>query len=103
MMNEDNNNDSSQSANDYSNHSMIEGQLSFSPITNPPSQDKNGDAGAQPAKKNDGDNESNGNDANYENPSAAGVEENIFVSPRSLLPPSTPEDTTKKRNRERES
>ena len=86
-MNEDNNNDSSQSANDDSNHSMIGGRLSFSPITNPPSQDKNGDAGAQPAEENNGDNESNGNDADYEDPPAAGVEENIFVSPRPLLLP----------------
>ena len=54
-MNEANNNDSLQSANDDRRHSMIGERLSFSPITLPLSQDKNGDAGAQPAEKNNGD------------------------------------------------
>ena len=104
MMNEDTNTDSSQSVNDDRRHRIIGERPSFSPITHPPSQDKNGDAEAQPAEENNGDNEDNGNDvADYEDRPAAGVEEYISVLPRSLLPPSTPEDPTKKHNRERAS
>ena len=51
MMDEDDNTDSSQSVNDDRKHSRIGERLSFSPITHPPSQDKNGDAEAQPADK----------------------------------------------------
>ena len=50
-MDEDDNTDSSQSVNDDRKHSSIGKRLSFSPITHPPSQDKNGDAEAQPADK----------------------------------------------------
>ena len=102
-MNEDDNTDSLQSVNDDRRHRIIGERPSFSPITHPPSQDKNGDAEAQPAEKNNGDNEDDGNEADYEDPPAAGVEENISVLPRSLLPPSTPENPTKKHNCERAS
>ena len=102
-MDEDNNTDSSQSVNDDRRHSRIGERLSFSPITHPPSQDKNGDTEAQPADKKDGDNEDEGIEPNYEDPPAAGVEEKISVLPRSLLPPSTPENPTKKHNCERAS
>ena len=104
MMNEDDNTDSSQSVNDDRRHRIIGERPSFSPITHPPSQDKNGDAEAQPVEENNGGNEDNGNDvADYEDRPAVGVEEYISVLPRSLLPPSTPEDPTKKHNRERAS
>ena len=53
--------------------------------------------------KKNGDNENDGIEADYEDPPAAGVEEYISVLPRSLLPPSTPDNPSKKNNRERAS
>ena len=99
-MDEVNNTDGSQSVNDDRNHSRIGKRLSFSPITHPPSQDKNGDAESQPADKKDDDNEDDGIEADCEDPPAAGVEEYISVLPRSLLPPSTTDNPSKKNNRE---
>ena len=86
-----NKNTGSQSVNNDGRHSRIETRLSFSPITHPPSQDKNTGA------------EGDGIEANYEDSPAAGVEEYISVLPRSLLPPSTPDNPSKKNNRERAS
>ena len=100
MMDEVDNNSGLQSVN---NDRRIGDRLSFSPIIPPPSQDKNEDAEHHPAEKKDGDNNDDGIETKYEDPPAAGVEENISVLPRSLLPPSTPEDPTKKNNRERAS
>ena len=87
-MNEANSNDSLKSANDDIRHRINGQRLSFSPIIPLPSLDRNKD------------HDDDENNAYYEDPTAADVEENISVLSRSLLPPSTPEDTTKKHNRD---
>jgi hypothetical protein len=91
IMMDNNNNTGSQSVNNDGKHSRIETRLSFSPITHPPSQDENTGA------------EGDGIEANYEDSPAAGVEEYISVLPRSSIPPSTPDNPSKKNNRQRAS
>ena len=91
MTNRADNNDDSQSANDGTGHHSGGQKLQFSPVTAPLSHEDNGD------------NDVDALNANYKNPTAASVEENISVLPQSLLRPPTPEDTTKKHNCERPS
>ena len=89
-MNETNNKASSPSANDDTRHRINEQRLSFSPIISPPSPDRNGD------------NDDDENNANYENPPAADVEEYFSVR-QSMLPPSPLENSDKKQPRPRRS
>ena len=60
VMNKTNNNDNSQSEKYNTGQKSGEHRLQFSPVTNPPSQEKNGE------------NQVDGNDVNYEDPPAAG-------------------------------
>ena len=89
-MNEANSDDSTKSANGDIRHRINGQRLSFSPIIHPPSLDRNGDTG---------DDENN---ADYENPPAADVEEYFSVR-QSMLPPSPLENSDKKRHRPRRS